>query len=434
MMARRAFSLIEVLMSVFILGIGVIAIASLLPAGISQQRSARDASAGPIVAQSAMAVLRSKYSQSTFGGDDLPSGWSDSISSCQNGSGLLKDFFCHLPPGDFGWTRPARWSALTLSGLTVTNESGGGTVPFAPRGAVHPFVGPPASSAQTGGTDSTWWSNVPPNYLDEQATLDFLDPCFNPYLASGRGFIDNTSSRNIPVNDPDFTGPEFINPSLDILTATNISNLSAAARKPFSWFITREERQWPSDAARPTYYWDCMFRKHNGLVEVAVFVYRIIQDLPGGMVDGPDDGYLYPGPRRPHSVWLSSGDCESGPLFGDNHFLISGQKVVTTIDDLSPFDVSGFNYLDRQWQAPGQLILDEHGGIHRVTRGRSQSSDSQVEFAEPILTPATERDNPSTNFGPDASERAPIRQIWFVPVLERGGRRLEPVYISVEAL
>ena len=109
-MARRAFSLIEVLMSVFILGIGVIAIASLLPAGISQQRSARDASAGPIVAQSAMAVLRSKYSQSTFGGDDLPSGWSDSISSCQNGSGLLKDFFCHLPPGDFGWTRPARWS------------------------------------------------------------------------------------------------------------------------------------------------------------------------------------------------------------------------------------------------------------------------------------------------------------------------------------
>ena len=38
-----------------------------------------------------------------------------------------------------------------------------------------------------------------------------------------------------------------------------------------------------------------MFRKHNGLVEVAVFVYRIIQDLPGGLVDGPDDGYLYPG-------------------------------------------------------------------------------------------------------------------------------------------
>ena len=47
-----------------------------------------------------------------------------------------------------------------------------------------------------------------------------------------------------------------------------------------------------------------MFRKHNGLVEVAVFVYRIIQDLPGGMVDGPDDGYLYPGPRRPHSFWI----------------------------------------------------------------------------------------------------------------------------------
>ena len=430
-MVRRAFSLIEVLMSVFILGIGVIAIASLLPAGISQQRSARDASAGPIVAQSAMGVLRSKYSQSTFGGDDLASLYNVD-EDCQPDTSFLNDSFFHLPPGDFGWTRPARWSALTLSGLSVNSVADGGQVPFAPRGAVHPFVGPPGASAQTGGTDSTWWSNVPPNYQDEQAALDPLNPCFNPFLDSGRGFTSNTSSRNIPVNDPDFPCGN-IEPAT-ILSATNISELSLAARKPFSWFITREERQWPADAARPSYYWDCMFRKHNGLVEVAVFVYRVIQDLPGGMVDGPDDGYLYPGPRRPHSVWISSGDCESGPLFGANHFLISGQKVVTTIEGLSPFDVSGFNYLDRQWQAPGQLILDGHGGIHRVTRGRSQGSDSQVEFADPILTPAIERDNPSTNSGPDASERAPIRQIWFVPVLERDGRRMEPVYISVEAL
>ena len=39
---RRAFSLIEVLMSIFILGIGVIAIASLLPAGIKQQQNAKN--------------------------------------------------------------------------------------------------------------------------------------------------------------------------------------------------------------------------------------------------------------------------------------------------------------------------------------------------------------------------------------------------------
>ena len=61
MIARRAFSLIEVLMSVFILGIGVIAIASLLPAGIKQQQNSRDISAGPVVAQAAIGLLRSKF-------------------------------------------------------------------------------------------------------------------------------------------------------------------------------------------------------------------------------------------------------------------------------------------------------------------------------------------------------------------------------------
>ena len=48
---RRAFSLIEVLMSIFILGIGVIAIASLLPAGIKQQQNAKNDAYGPVVAE-----------------------------------------------------------------------------------------------------------------------------------------------------------------------------------------------------------------------------------------------------------------------------------------------------------------------------------------------------------------------------------------------
>ena len=47
---NRAFSLIEVLMSIFILGIGVIAIASLLPAGIKQQQNAKNDAYGPVVA------------------------------------------------------------------------------------------------------------------------------------------------------------------------------------------------------------------------------------------------------------------------------------------------------------------------------------------------------------------------------------------------
>ncbi|MEC7384729.1 MAG: prepilin-type N-terminal cleavage/methylation domain-containing protein, partial [Planctomycetota bacterium] len=67
---NRAFSLIEVLMSIFILGIGVIAIASLLPAGIKQQQNAKNDAYGPVVADSALATLRSRLSPSDFGGDD----------------------------------------------------------------------------------------------------------------------------------------------------------------------------------------------------------------------------------------------------------------------------------------------------------------------------------------------------------------------------
>ncbi len=39
---RRGFSLIELLMAIFILGIGLISIASLLPAGIVLQQRAED--------------------------------------------------------------------------------------------------------------------------------------------------------------------------------------------------------------------------------------------------------------------------------------------------------------------------------------------------------------------------------------------------------
>ncbi len=64
---RRGFSLIEVLLSVFILGIGVISIAALFPAGIAQQRQSVDDITGPIVAQNALAILRTKLRPADFG-------------------------------------------------------------------------------------------------------------------------------------------------------------------------------------------------------------------------------------------------------------------------------------------------------------------------------------------------------------------------------
>ena len=64
---RRGFSLIELLLAIFILGIGIISIAAVFPAGIIQQRRAQDDVMGPVVAEEALAVIRSKVSPEDFG-------------------------------------------------------------------------------------------------------------------------------------------------------------------------------------------------------------------------------------------------------------------------------------------------------------------------------------------------------------------------------
>ncbi|MBT4530807.1 MAG: prepilin-type N-terminal cleavage/methylation domain-containing protein, partial [Phycisphaerae bacterium] len=53
---HRGFSLIELLLAIFILGIGVISIATLFPAGIAQQLKTTDDVIGPIVARNALSI------------------------------------------------------------------------------------------------------------------------------------------------------------------------------------------------------------------------------------------------------------------------------------------------------------------------------------------------------------------------------------------
>ncbi|MHC4101017.1 MAG: type IV pilus modification PilV family protein, partial [Planctomycetota bacterium] len=66
-MRRNGFTLMEVLIAIFILGIGVIGIAALFPAGIAQQRSSVDDVLGPVVADNAMALLRARLEPGDFG-------------------------------------------------------------------------------------------------------------------------------------------------------------------------------------------------------------------------------------------------------------------------------------------------------------------------------------------------------------------------------
>ena len=92
----RGFSLMEVMLAVFILGIGVISVAAIFPAGISQQRRSNDDIMGPIVAENAIATLRSKLDQEDFGYFEMFVG-SDQI-PFDTTTGMIY--------GDWPWYRP----------------------------------------------------------------------------------------------------------------------------------------------------------------------------------------------------------------------------------------------------------------------------------------------------------------------------------------
>lgn len=117
---RRAFSLTEVLLAVFILGIGVIAVASLFPAGIAQQQQSADDILGSVVANNALALIRSKLRPDDFG--------------------TLEEFGSASPTieGDWGWSRSAFFRTNTnVSGMVV------------PRGTISVFDGTLANTTDS---------------------------------------------------------------------------------------------------------------------------------------------------------------------------------------------------------------------------------------------------------------------------------------------
>ncbi|NBQ15926.1 MAG: type II secretion system protein, partial [Proteobacteria bacterium] len=66
-MKRRAFTLVELVLAIFILGIGMISVAALFPAGMAQQQASDDEVYGPMVAKQAFELLRGRLKQEDFG-------------------------------------------------------------------------------------------------------------------------------------------------------------------------------------------------------------------------------------------------------------------------------------------------------------------------------------------------------------------------------
>jgi prepilin-type N-terminal cleavage/methylation domain-containing protein len=374
---RPGFSLMEVLMAIFILGIGVIGIAALFPAGIAQQRSSVDDVIGPTVADNAVALLRSRLEQGDFG--------------------TFEEFGLNAPlftvPGDWPWLRP---------GFCLEDDP-----------------------------DTESFSNAPYN---EQGAYDIFSYHQTRRMLGLGSAIDEATefpdgldnAGNIPFGIP-YNWYKY-----DFNTATT-------DRPEPRFIVTQQERYYPmvSDEAVgggrsvPLYVWDCMFRRYQGRVYVAVFVYRVTPhggdrtgyvSPPNPLTDpppaDPPDPALPPLPYRldlTHEdpppwpdAWDSYGIDPNDPL---DDALVLGTPAGGTWNPRDPATA---------WQQYAQWLLDQNNNVHRVLSRQPQTTTSAavVELLRPIV-PVTSFDQ-SVSFidrstGVALGIENIVTHLWYIP-------------------
>ncbi len=431
--ARRAFSLVEVLLAIIILGIGVISIAALFPAGIAQQRLAADDLMGPIVADHAISIIRSKVDQEDFGsfGDfDDPENW----------PAFPDSSFVRTLRSDWTWMRPS-----------VMLEDGRDDFTALTQGSIDIF-----SYFRTG----------------QEASSNLEMPDLDIEIAS-----ENWTGwpESLPVRDRLYGIPY---------------NLDKHGQIPPRIIISQQERYYPAhsrlpldaqDPPQPQYVWDCMFRRYQGRIRVAIFVYRVsapgaaasrpyaVQGSPGNPL-GPTQGNFPPIPVAIDLVDPGDGWNAGGPWevrYQDDR----------PIPEVPGFPFDEFDVLDeiQSWQAPRQWILDQNNNVHRVVGHRRDGNDMWIELTRPLspvrlaslwpnydyssapdTTPTNPRvpsDSPDEYFadpqsdaplGPDVVfpyyDRGVVTRFWYIPRRveiddEIGGEYvLTPVYIAVKEL
>ncbi len=432
----RGFSLIELLLAIFILGVGIISISAVFPAGIVQQRRAQDDVLGPVIAEAAMSAIRSKAGQSDFGtfeefGIKTPATFAVLNGAFPNTWLRGGDEFTQR--GDWPWLRPSM--AVVPAGVAADSQDYFGDIDLFSARFVRAsnFAPDYPSSAnldwQIGKTTELRLSNGFPVIGDEYAAGDL------------GGFL-----FGVPFNRSKF---DFFGISEDPLVT-----------------ITQEERFWPAGTGyeagrnRPGYVWDCMFRRFQGRVQVAIFVYRVkVGAAAGGYAVAQDAGNsvydrdgLRPAMPARADFFMSVAGSSYRPLTPYGADLTTGG--VPGLDDFDRVEIIGtgpqFNEpnptLDpyfEGWQAPGQWLLDPSNRIHRVAQGRRNKRQGPVRLARPIPSqaPSSAIWNPATAEGgpysdPDVIQTATdeVRSLWFVPPVDRRGVSLTPVYVTVRDL
>ena len=395
--SRRAFSLVELLLAVFILGIGIIGISALFPAGIAQQRQANDDIMGPIVADNAMAILRMKLKPEWFGTmEDFDS--ADLIFPNTSVAVIHHS----TVPGDWEWRRPG----------------------FLFQNIALDIIQDPTQH---------------PDYFDERGAIDIFSAYYTNYKL-GTPITANLNEALIATENFDGLGAPATSPLYGIPYNTRLGIPPV--------IIFQSERAYPNSYSgagktkRPAFYWDCMFRRFAGRIQVAIFVYRVVDGggeprnyivSQGSAVLGtslPPLPILFDLNIVPFAPWTYGG-LDQNPLT-----ILDNAQVLNPIPTTAP----GIIPVEQSWEYPGQWILDEYNTVHRVLTGRKTTKDGPVILTRPVPAhpPLAELFGVTYNTGgttvgavpPDPGDRF----IWFIPVTDPKGFTLVPVYASVQEL
>ncbi len=368
---RRGFSLIEVLLAVVILGLGVISIAALFPAGIAQQRLSNDDVMGPIVADHAISLIRSKVRPSDFGTMEE---FANGLTVLAGNEGQYfgrQSFISRTIRGDWDWMRP---------GYFVEDEPDLGIK----QGTVDLF-----SFYYTHNFDVATFPGFTEFSCGAEMRTEFPEGW--PNLDSSNAIPMARRLHGIPYNTQRYEYPGSGNP-VNGLPRVLIPPTERVY--PVRSQLTAGLSEVGEESERPEYYWDCMFRRFDGRIYVAIFVYRVT--APGG------EPVPFRMPGLPYDFVGSVPDIDPAlPAFPFRLSLIDGVGT-----GWSPFSDPGLfpwniaydgddvralpivpgalaNELDlsdprQSWQRSRQWILDQNMNVHRVTgreRGGSVFGD-----------------------------------------------------------